>query len=344
MGYRATPLAGARSIVKWLQVLLLASGLAAFAWLLASADHASLWDQTLRLGVGGALAIVALGGLDQGLHALGWRMCFPAGAAPPAGPLVAAHLAGNAVNLVTPTATVGGEFVRATLLPEGCSTEAAVAALTVDRLTFAVSDALLGACGVLVLLGASQLDAWARYSLAAGAGLVVLGIAIFAALQRRGRLVALLTERGWLLRALGPGLADRLREAGGGVDARIAALHAESGASLLASGALHLAGAFMLLAQLACLVAFAGIPVSFVSLVEIFLVVTALDLASFFVPGRLGAQEGARMLAVSLAGLPLELGLLFSLAQRLEQAVWTAVGFALYSFALARRNPSGARS
>ncbi len=271
-------------------------------------------------------------------------MCFPPGSAPPGGMLIAAHLAGNAVNVVTPTATVGGEFVRATLLPEEASREGAMAAVTIDRLTFAVSDALLGLCGVLVLLRAPELDVVARYSLAAGTGLVVLGIAVFAALQRSGRLVALLTERRWLLRALGPSLAEKLREAGGGVDGRIAELHAESGASLLTSGVLHLLGGFMLLAQLACLIAFAGIAVSFFSLLEIFVVVTALDLASFFVPGRLGAQEGARMLAVSLAGLPLELGLLFSLAQRLEQAVWTGVGFALYSGVLTRRRPSAVKS
>ena len=142
-----------------------------------------------------AKAIILLGGLDQGFHALGWRMCFAPGSVPPGGSLVAAHLAGNAVNLVTPTATVGGEFVRATLLPEESSRARAVAALTVDRLTFAVSDALIGLGGVLVLLRAPELDAVARYSLAAGTGLVVLGIAIFAVLQRSGRLVALLSER-----------------------------------------------------------------------------------------------------------------------------------------------------
>ncbi len=50
------------------------------------------------------------------------------------------------------------------------------------------------------------------------------------------------------------------------------------------------------------------------------------------------------LLAVSLAGLPPELGLLFSLAQRLEQGVWTGVGFALYSGVLTRRRSPAAKS
>lgn len=327
------------SWVRWVQAALFVAGLFAFAWLLASAGLEPLWEQTRRLGWAGVAAIVAFGGLDQLFHALGWQRCFP-GPVPALRPLLAAHLAGNAVNLVTPTATVGGEFVRATLLPASAFRSDAVAALTVDRLTFAVSDALFSLCGVVVLLRAPGLEPAARLSLAAGIGLVILGIAIFLVLQRSGRIVAVVTESRWLARIAGPRLAETLRSAGGGVDRRIALLHAERAGALRASTALHGVGNLMLVGQLACLVGFTGTEVTLGGLLQIFAVVTALDLASFFVPGRLGAQEGARMLAVTLAGLPIELGLLFSLAQRFDQFVWTAVGFVAYSRRLAPRQVS----
>ena len=81
-------------------------------------------------------------------------------------------------------------------------------------------------------------------------------------------------------------------------------------------------------------------PIEWQPVVQVFVVVTALDLASLFVPGLVGAQEGARMLATSMAGYGPELGLLFALVQRVEQLVWTSAGLGLYP-ALAARAERG---
>jgi len=102
---------------RWLSILqgvLLVVGLAAFVWLVAAAGPAALWLQARRLGLAGAGAIVLLGGVELALHALAWRQCCPRGARPAPGGALVAHLAGNALSLVTPTATAGGELLLGT--------------------------------------------------------------------------------------------------------------------------------------------------------------------------------------------------------------------------------------
>jgi hypothetical protein len=120
------------------------------------------------------------------------------------------------------------------------------------------------------------------------------------------------------------------------VDALIAAFHAERTSSLVAALGLHAAGSLVGAAQLCFFFHLVDAHVSPAATLQAFLVAVAVDLFSFFVPARLGAQEGARMFAVSLVGVDPALGLLFSLVLRVEQLTWASIGLGLYSLFLAR--------
>ena len=91
--------------------------------------------------------------------------------------------------------------------------------------------------------------------------------------------------------------------------------------------------------QLWLFLRFLGAPSDLATVALVFLVARVLDLAAFLVPARLGVQEGARMVAMRLAGLDPSLGLLFSLVLRLEQMVWAGIGLAAYAALAAGREP-----
>jgi hypothetical protein len=97
------------------------------------------------------------------------------------------------------------------------------------------------------------------------------------------------------------------------------------------------AGASLGALQLGLFLWWMDAPATLLSVALVFLVARVLDLASFFIPARLGAQEGARMLAMRLVGLDPSLGLLFSLVLRLEQVTWAAAGLAAYGALAAGR-------
>jgi hypothetical protein len=312
--------------VRWLHRALILLGGACFVVLVARSDLASLWRDAATLGFGAAL-IVAVALLEHGFHTLAWARCFPPEDRPGALPLLGAHLAGGAVNLVTPTATLGGEVVRGGLLPRGVSTRAWVATVTADRLAMSVADTAIGLAGFAVLVARAPLSAWARAALAAAALLFGAGVAGFFQLQRRGRLAAFFGEHGLVRRFAGAQLGERLARASRDVDVRLAELHAERAGDFRAAVALHLAGTSVGALQLGIFLSWLGVPYDLGALGAVFAVGVALDLFSFFVPARLGAQEASRMLAMSVAGLDPGRGLLFSLVLRLEQIVWAAAGF-----------------
>ncbi len=241
---------------------------------------------------------------------------------------------------MTPTATLGGEIVRGTLVPREVPGTEATASVAINKLAATLSDVILAVAGVALLVALVPLSTEARGGILAGVGAFGAAVAAFVAVQRKGRLASLIGERRSLARFFGADRAQRFAEKAAEVDGRIARFHAERPGDLATSVALHVAGSILGALQLFVFLRWMGAPSSVATVALVFLVARAIDLAAFFVPARLGAQEGARMLAMRLVGLDPSLGLLFSLVLRLEQVVWAAAGLAAYAALAAGRERS----
>ena len=315
--------------VRWLHGVLLTVCALGLAWLVVASGPRELWREATLLGWS-APAIVALFGVEHGIRALAWWCCYRPGLRPPLGRLFCARLAGYAINTATPSATVGGELARAGLMARTVSTLETVTAISVDRLADTLADCLIGLCGLVVILTHAPFPLAARLGLLAAAMLLATGVGAFFALQRQGRLAAVFTERPLIGRLAGSALATRIAHGGRAFDERLRAFHADRPAAIARALGLHLLGTSIAALQVACFLYGIGKPVMVTGVLEIFVVGVALDLFSFFVPARLGAQEGARMVALALAGFPARLGLLYSLVLRVEQLAWALVGFLAY--------------
>ena len=315
--------------MRWLHTLLVVACAAGLVLLVARSGPGTLWHDATALGWTIA-AIVALFGLEHAVRAAAWWCCYRPELRPPLRRLFWARLASYAVNTTTPSATLGGEVVRSTLLARTVPTIETVTAISVDRLGDTLADCTFGFCGLVVVLLHAPFPIAARLGLLAAAVLLATGVGAFTLLQRRGRLAAFVTERAWLAPLWNAAASARLLQGGRALDQRLQAFHAERPHAVLLAFALHLVGTSVAAVQIACFLIGVGVPADASVVLRIFLVSVALDLFSFFVPARLGAQEGARMVAVALVGLPARLGLLYSLVLRVEQLAWAAVGLLAY--------------
>jgi hypothetical protein len=322
--------------LKWLHRLLLLLGSALFVWLVSRVGLAALWEEASRLGWGIAV-IVLIDGFGDLLHTWGWQRCFSPEQRPGLLRLWWPHLAGSAVNYVTPTATLGGEVVKGTLVPRGIPGREVAASLTINKLTVTVADLILAVAGVSVLVASASLAPEWKLGALAGGLLFIGGTVAFWMLQRRGQLAGLLGRRSVLQRLLGEERAARMAHLSEDIDERIADFHAARRGDAAVSTLLHIAGKAIGAVQLALFFYWLEIPVGAFDVVSIFLIARAIELAAFFMPASLGTQEGGLMLAMSVAGIPVSLGLTFSLVLRLEQLFWAGVGFVAYAGALWQR-------
>lgn len=318
---------------------LLLLGAACLALLVQRIGLGTLWEDALRLGWG-AVIIVAAAALEHVLHTAGWRRCFSRNRVPRWPRLLEAYFAGYAVSFATPTAVVGGELARGGLLLRGVPAVEVVASITLDRLTYAVADSIVGFCGVVVILAAVPLSLGTRAGIAAAATLFWVGVGTFFWLQRRGRLADFLTNHAVLHRIIGARRAERIATGGAAVDRRLAAFHAEEPGAFVASVALHVTATAVSALQIAIFLHWMGVAFHAPTVLQVFCVATAVDLFSFFIPLRLGVHEAGRMLAMSLAGLDPALGLLFALVIRVEHIVWAAVGFVVYLAVVVKQQPA----
>lgn len=307
----------------------MAAGAAGLVWLVANTGIEKLWQEARGLGAG-AVLFVALAGLEHLSHAWGWRRCFSPEHAPGLRALFGAYLAGYAFGLLTPTAAVGGDVVRASLLPRGVPAAEAAASVAADRLACSLSDALLGLAGVAILLALGPLATWHRVALVAATALLGFGIGGFFLLQRSGWLATRISAHPVVGRLGGGRLAERLSRAGVDLDFRLRSLHLDRPEAFRGAFLRNLAASAVGGLQVAVFLAWQGEPRVAAAAAQLFLVGLALDMFAFFIPARLGIQEGSRMLGASVAGLDPALGLLLSLLLRAEQLLWAGIGLAVH--------------
>jgi putative membrane protein len=262
------------------------------------------------------------------LDTLGWKFAFPREApAVPVLRLFRIRLSGEAFNVLTPTLDVGGEAVKALLLTrEGVPTVQALASLVIAKTSLAVSEVLFLLAGLAVAMRLLELPA----ALEQGMGLALLlgcvGVGAFIVLQRRGLFgaLAVLSQR--------LGLARRFwREQAGAVaalDEALRAYYARPGRGALSVG-FHLMGWVAGVAEVALILWFLDLPVSAASALALEAGHQLSRAVAFFIPAKLGAQEGGNLLVFSALGFPAALGVAVSLLRRVRELSWVALGLAL---------------
>jgi uncharacterized protein (TIRG00374 family) len=301
--------------------VLVLAGLGVVAYLFYQVGPRAVWGSIQTLGWKLPIVLFFPAAAAVVLDTLGWRVLLPDHHVP-LGVLLRARLAGEAVNLTTPTASVGGEPLKAYLLRPYVPLTAGLAAVVVDKTTVVAGQALLLLAGLV--LAASVLPLASPLMLAMEGLLVVEIVAVsgFVLVQTLG----VFGGGGRVLGRIGMGPAERYQEGLNALDREISLFYRERRGRLFGSVLLHGAAWVTGGLEIYLVLTFLGVAPSLITALVIEAFGAAVKFVSFMIPASLGALEGGHVAIFDALGLGGALGLSYTMIRRLREAVWVALG------------------
>ena len=298
----------------------------------------ALWRDFSLLGWG-LVPFVLMDGVAGIFYTLGWRVCLsPSHQSLPFFRLWSINLAGNSINYFTPTATLGGEVIKGTLLSLDHRRLEAATGVIIGKLSYAFAQLLFVVLGSILILWKIRLPAVGSIAMLAGSTLLGGGIVGFLMVQKYGKLGAVVR---WLVaHKVGGEPLQKASHQITQVDEALKLFYLKRPGDLPRSMLFHTAGMtcsivntwyFLLLLTDGSFIAAAGI----------WFLGTWFDLLAFAIPLGIGVQEGSRILAFRALGFSLTLGLAYGIALRLQQLFWAGVGLFLYALRLSGKREGG---
>jgi uncharacterized protein (TIRG00374 family) len=257
-------------------------------------------------------------GLIMVIDTLGWRYAFRRDRAP-FHRLLGARMAGDALNVATALASVGGEAVKAWLIRRDVPYEESVPALVIAKTTTTVAQALFLVVGIGLALAALPLESrvirimfWLLVVEVLAVGGFVL-VQLTGLVRRGGRLL------GWFGVTGGASYAERL-------DRALRDYYRRDWRRFLLSTGFHFIGWLLGALETFLMLVALDVPVPVVTATVIEAFGSGVRFASFLVPASIGALEGANTAAFAALGFTGGAGLAFTFVRRGRQAVWIIIG------------------
>lgn len=319
---------------RWIELACLGLGLGLLTGIVW---HVGVETLVRDLGVlgWGLLLILTVESLAVTCNTSGWLLAFPAGERTiRPGRLFAVRLAGDGVNYLTPSGSVGGELLRIRLLGGGMPLGVRWASVSVAKIGQTVAQAVFVLLGLaLVLPRLTHTAPWVTWVLA---GSIATGVSVaFAWLLSRGIWRTFATVvRGIGLRRWLPG-----SWAGPGQDLD-AALGRLGGWRLTGSLACFLGGWTVGAAEIYLILTWLGGPVDWQTALAVETGSVFIDGVFFFVPAKLGTQEGGKVVLFAALGLNPARGLTVGVVRRIRELTYAGLGMAALGWLTARRGPA----
>ncbi len=317
---------------RFAKLLFLLVGFALLGVVLLKTDLHELWQQVLRVGFVGMGAVMLVYALYFAADAISWHIVLPGV------PLERMWLArmfvvrmiGEAYNNITPTASLGGEPVKAWLLKSrwGIPLRDAAASLVIAKTTSMFSLVLFVGLGLVMLLQHERVTDGHKLVAVLGFSFIVLSAVVFFLMQH----LRLSTHVARWLRGtrFGARLSSAIAAAED-IDRQFAAFYRGHGKRLLWSLIFAMANWVLGALEVYLIMGFVGYPLSFAEVWMIECMVQLVRTMAFFIPAGLGAQEGAFLIAVgALTGVP-SAGVATALVRRCRDVLWIALSLAVAS-------------
>lgn len=311
------------------KLLSFAGGAALFAWLLHDSDLAAVLAILARAGGLGVAAVLANFGIGFVADVVSWLLMFRSLPATALWlwRLWLVQMVGEALNVLTPFGSFGGEPFKALLLKRHYGvvyTEGTASLLLIQTVnSLAQVPFLLVAVGLLIhrhLLPA------ALEQIILAASLVISGFMIVVLVALHSRLLAALHARLVQSRWNRFDAALRILE---DIEGRLFFFMRESPRRFAASYTLAFSTWMCGAVEMWIFFRFLGYPIDFTDAWLIEGIVSIARSVSFFVPAHLGIQDGAiALLAGAMTGAP-EAGVAVALARRARELAWSAAGLVI---------------
>jgi uncharacterized protein (TIRG00374 family) len=307
-------------------IAVLTAGLV-LAWLLWEVGVMALLAQLRQLSW--RLPLVLLPQvLTNAFKTAGWAASFPRGR-PRFGLLFPVRLAGEAVNETTPTATMGGDALKAFLLVRtggGVPVEEGLVAVVVAK------TALVASLGAFI--GSALLLAWTLADvppallalLALLAAYMAASTAGFLWAQHRGAFRLGGRALAWI------GLGERVAMVAGRLDADLRHFYRDQRRRAAVAFAHSLVGWATGAVETWLMLVLLGSPVSLMLALVIEAGATGVRAVGFLVPGSLGVLESGIVGLFALLRMDPATGLAFGVVRRVREAAWILAGYACLAF------------
>jgi uncharacterized protein (TIRG00374 family) len=263
------------------------------------------------------------------LNTLAWRSAIPRSERPPFPALLRILVAADGFNAVAPSAVIGGELIRVSLLRRTVAgTTAAASVLLAAGMQF-FAQVLFILMGAPLLLG--SLHRPFRNTLLALLAIFSFVLVGALALARLGDTFQRLRR---LLDRFGLGRKGWLPEesAWRSLDEQIAGAFRKRPGDLVVSVILFLLGWASGAIEIYLLLLFLGSPAGWGLCLTIEVLSTLIDGVFFFVPAKIGTQEAGKYAIFLFLGLDPAVGFAVGVARRLRETVWAGIGLALLGF------------
>lgn len=299
-------------------------GLAVVGYLIAQIGPAAIWSSFVTLGWRLPLVLIFPYVLAAALDTVAWRVLVPGPV--PFGLIFRARLAGEAVNLATPTMAVGGEPLKAYLLRPHVSLIDGFVSVIADKTTMVVGQIFFLAAG---LFAARAMAPSGRLVpiMTVLLGVEILAIGGFVLVQASGGLGGGGRLLGRLGARMGWARSTRYLQGLGDLDRALAALYRSDRRRLLASALIHALAWATGGLEIYIVMRLLGTDVPFPTSLVIEAFAGGVKFASFMVPASLGALEGGYVAFFEAFGFTATAGLSFVLIRRLREMAWAGIGF-----------------
>lgn len=268
--------------------------------------------------------ILGLHAVSVLLNTLSWQRLLPADTRVHLSRLAPMLVASDAVNAVSPIGYGGGEVMRMSLLRRALPAKAAMISVGLGSMTQFVGQALFILSGLpvaLTLIRGQEL----RLGLLVLSSVLLtfLSLVLFVGFSRGGQ--------DWIRRWMGrtrwlaarwASIPQRWRDLLGET---LAELRERPGSFVLSVAASLLAWQAGVVETFVIL-RFLRVPVGWPQALAIEVLGVAIEGALFFVPAKMGTQEGGKVLIFLAMGLPPAKGFALGLIRRLRELAWAAAG------------------
>ena len=309
-----------------LKLILLVFGLGAIAGLVWHIGPTSIINTAAQLGPLALCAILFPMVLVYGFEALGWRMTLGLYAQRVGfAQLFAIRMAGEAVNVTTPTAYIGGEPLKAYLLKRyDVPFVDGLASVVTAKTTMTIAQVLFILLGIGLsfwILGPSE-----HYVIAALAsvGLLAFGALLFVIVQNFGlgmgglRLLRACRIR-WQFLEERQAMLEEL-------DSTIRRFYTDHRRTFCVALTTFFFAWLLEALEVYAILYYLDVPIDILTSVSIAALTVLIKGSMFFIPGSVGAQEAGYVLLLVAYGYPDVTGMTFALVRRFREILWIGIG------------------
>ena len=311
------------------QLVFFLAALIVLFWLLNRIGWSSIGQALMRVGLSGAVILLALGFGETILDtfaatiAIGQRQWVN---------VLFANSAGSVLNQILPFDL--GEVVKGGLMHRMFPSEKTIAGTIVWNYVFKISRPLVTlTAAVIGIVGAPEVDTKVRYLILAGAFASFLPYLVLRLVLRKGAAVMIVR----LLRFVRILHRDpeRILAKALAVDATVAGFWSERRRAFIAMLFLQIGARLLSWANLFATLRLIGLPIGITKCALLYAAMNTADLIITVIPARLGLSEGAAFGIFKLCGLPPQTGVIMYVVFRLKGLV-TAGTLAPFAFLRAR--------